>query len=365
MNSRNCYCVIMAGGSGTRFWPISRTSKPKQFLDVADTGKTFIRQTYERFLKILPQENILIATAEKYQDLVMEQIPELERCNLLLEPYTKNTAPSTAYAAYSLLKRNPEAKFIVMPSDYIIENEALFIETIHSAFEYIEQNDVLLTLGIIPTRPDTNYGYAQVCGGREALQSNSPVQVKTFTEKPDYELAKIFLDSGEFLWNAGMFLWRAETIRKELETHLPLMTDLFNGWEIAIGSSVEHEFTTKIFSECENISISYGVMEKTDKAWIYPVQFDWQDIGTWESLYNYMPDKDETGNSFCVEKVLAENTSNVLVITPDKKKLVAVQGLDNYTIIDTEDVLLICPKDDKKFKEFISSIAMPEYEKYR
>ena len=355
----------MAGGAGTRFWPVSRTAKPKQFLDVAETGKTFIRHTYDRFLKILPQENILIVTAAKYRDLVMEQIPELSRENLLLEPYTRNTAPSTVYATYTLLKRNPDAQFVVMPSDYIIDNEDIFVETIRNAFDYIEQNDVLLTLGVAPTRPDTNYGYAQVFGGREAIQSKQPAKVKTFTEKPDKELAKVFLSTGEFLWNAGIHLWKAKTIREEMEKNMPQVTGLFKGWEHAIGSSVETEFATKAFSDCMNISLSYGVMEKTDKAWIFPVTFDWQDVGTWESLYNYMTVRDTDGNACSAGKVLAEDTKDTLVISPEKKKLIAINGLEDYIVIDTDDVLLICPKDDKKFKEFISQIGMPEFEKYR
>lgn len=365
MNKNNSYCVIMAGGAGTRFWPVSRIAKPKQFLDVAETGKTFIRHTYDRFLKILPQENILIVTAAKYRDLVMEQIPELSRENLLLEPYTRNTAPSTVYATYTLLKRNPDAQFVVMPSDYIIDNEDIFVQTIRNAFDYIEQNDVLLTLGVAPTRPDTNYGYAQVFGGREAIQSKQPAKVKTFTEKPDKELAKVFLSTGEFLWNAGIHLWKAKTIREEMEKHMPQVTGLFKGWEHALGTPVETEFATKAFSDCMNISLSYGVMEKTDKAWIFPVTFDWQDVGTWESLYNYMTFRDAHGNACSAEKVLAEDTKDSLIISPEKKKLVAVNGLEDYIVIDTDDVLLICPKDDRKFKEFISQIGMPEFEKYR
>ena len=365
MNKNNCYCVIMAGGAGTRFWPVSRAARPKQFLDVADTGKTFIRHTYERFLDIVPQENIIIATAGKYRDLVLAEIPELEERNLLLEPYARNTAPCLAYATYSLLKRDPDARFVVSPADYIIENKNLFAQTINAAFEYIEENDVLMTLGIIPTRPDTNYGYAQVCGGRDALNSSQPVKVKTFTEKPDKDLAKIFLASGEFLWNAGMFIWKAETIREEMEKHMPQVTGMFKGWERVIGTPVESEFINRAYTDCMNLSISYGVMEKTDRAWIYPVQFDWQDVGTWESLYNYMPEIDGHGNKANAEKTLFEGTEDVLVISPEKKKLVAIKGLENYTVIDTDDVLLICPKDDKKFKDFISAIAMPEFEKYR
>ena len=365
MNKNNCYCVIMAGGAGTRFWPVSRAAKPKQFLDVADTGKTFIRHTYDRMAKVLPQENILIVTAAKYRDLVMEQIPELESRNLLLEPYSRNTAPSATYATYTLLKRNPDAHFVVMPSDYIIENEDLFVKTIQDAFDFVEKNDYLVTLGVIPTRPETNYGYAQVCGGPEALLKKEPVKVKTFTEKPDKELAKVFLATGEFLWDAGIFVWRAQTIREEIEKHLPQVAGLFKGWENALGTSVETEFVTKAFSDCMNISMAYGIMEKTDKAWVYPVQFDWQDVGTWESLYNYMTDRDTDGNATSAEKVLMDDTQDTLVISKEKKKLVAIKGLEDYIVVDTDDVLLICPKDDKKFKEFISQIAMPEFEKYR
>ena len=336
MNNKNCYCVIMAGGAGTRFWPVSRAAKPKQFLDVADTGKTFIRYTYERFLNIVPRENIIIATAEKYKDLVMEEIPELTKENLLLEPYARNTAPCLAYATYSLLKRNPDARFIVSPADYIIENQSLFCETINSAFEYLE-----------------------------ALNEAKPVKVKTFTEKPDKDLAQVFLASGEFLWNAGMFIWKAKTIKEEMEKHMPVVTDMFKGWENALGTPVEGDFLHKAYSGCMNLSISYGVMEKTDRAWIYPVQFDWQDVGTWESLHNYMVNKKDRENAINAEKSLLEDTRDTLVISPDKKKLIAIKGLEGYTVVDTDDVLLICPKDDKKFKDFISEIAMPEFEKYR
>lgn len=364
-NRENCYCVIMAGGSGTRFWPVSRASKPKQFLDVTGVGKTFLRQTYERFMKIVPQENILVVTAERYRDLVIENIPELEEKNLLLEPYSRNTAPCIAYATYVLLQRNPKAQVVVTPSDHMIDDEDIFVETITKAFEYVAENDVLMTLGITPTRPDTNYGYVQACGGKEAFIKGEPTPVKTFTEKPDKELAQVFISTGEFFWNAGIFVWRASVIRKEMEKHLPEVTGLFKGWERALGTPLESEFVVRAFTDCMNISIDYGVMEKTDRAWIYPAKFGWTDIGTWESLYNYMPGKDAAGNSLDAEKTLLEDARNLMVVSPEKKKLVAISGLENFIVVDTDDVLLICPKDDRKFREFISGIAMPEYEKYR
>ena len=366
MDIKHCYCIILAGGPGTRFWPLSKTAKPKQFLDVADSGKTFIRQTYERFSKVIPQENIIIVTAYRYRELVMEQIPELEKKNLLLEPYQRNTAPAVAYATYSLLLRDPEAHVVVAPSDHFIQNEELFCKTIEYAFDFVAEKDVLMTLGLIPTRPDSNYGYIQACGGQNAYKNDCPMEVKTFTEKPDKELARVFINTGEFFWNSGIFIWKAKTIKEEMERHMPVVTGLFKGWEKALHTPMEEEFILRTYTECPNLSITYAVMENTDRAWMYPAKFDWQDIGSWESLYNFIPDKDANGNVIGTERHIVESCRDILVITPDrKKKMVAVKGLEDFMVIDTDDVLVICPKDDRKFKEFISGIAMPEFEKYR
>lgn len=364
MNINNCYCVIMAGGSGTRFWPVSRAAKPKQFLDITDTGRTFIQQTFDRFADIVPLDNIIVVTAQKYKELVQEQLPQLKEENLLLEPYARNTAPCIAYATYKLLKKNPQANVVVTPSDHAIYNEDLFKETILKAFEWVEENDVLMTLGVVPTRPDTNYGYVQACGGKKAFESNVPVPVKTFTEKPDKDMASLFISTGEFFWNAGIFVWKAKTICSELQKHLPDITGVFTGWERALGTKVENEFILKAFTDCRNISIDYGVMEKTDRAWIYPVRFGWSDIGTWESLYN-VSRKDKAGNAVGVETKLVVDSKNVMAISTDKNKMIAIKGLEDFMVVDTEDALIICPKDDKQFKDFISGIAMPEYEKYR
>ena len=366
MDIKHCYCIILAGGPGTRFWPLSKTAKPKQFLDVADSGKTFIRQTYERFSKVIPQENIIIVTAYRYRELVMEQIPELEKKNLLLEPYQRNTAPAVAYATYSLLLRDPEAHVVVAPSDHFIQNEELFCKTIEYAFDFVAEKDVLMTLGLIPTRPDSNYGYIQACGGQNAYKNDCPMEVKTSTEKPDKELARVFINTGEFFWNSGIFIWKAKTIKEEMERHMPVVTGLFKGWEKALHTPMEEEFILRTYTECPNLSITYAVMENTDRAWMYPAKFDWQDIGSWESLYNFIPDKDANGNVIGTERHIVESCRDILVITPDrKKKMVAVKGLEDFMVIDTDDVLVICPKDDRKFKEFISGIAMPEFEKYR
>ena len=354
----------MAGGSGTRFWPMSRNTKPKQFLDVADTGKTFVSQTFERFSRIVPKENIIVVTAARYRDLMMAQIPELSSENLLLEPYNRNTAPCIAYATYTILKRNPQAHMVVTPSDHIIEDDDLFVETIRTVFEYIADKEVLMTLGIVPTRPDTNYGYIQASGGTDSYNISEPMQVKTFTEKPDKDLAQVFIDTGEFFWNSGIFLWKASTIKEEMEKYLPEVTGLFQGWESVLGTAMEGEFIARAYTDSPNISIDYAVMEKTSRAWICPVKFGWMDFGTWESLYNYIP-KDVNCIATNVEKTLIENSSNLLVISPNKQKLVAIRGLEDYIVIDTEDALVICPKDDKKFKEFITGIGMPGFEKYR
>ena len=359
------YCVIMAGGSGTRFWPMSRAGRPKQFLNLADTGKSFIRLTYERFAGIIPEDNILIVTTDRLGNLVREQIPELKEENLLLEPYGRDTAPCIAYATYTLLKRNPKATMVVTPADHVITGQKTFEEDILKAMEYSCGKDILMTLGMTPTRPDPNYGYIQVSGGRCKCDEKTAVKVKTFTEKPDVELAKVFIESGEFFWNSGIFVWSAESIRTEMEKHLPEVTRLFAGWENAIGSPVEDMFIEKVYSDCIKISIDYGVMEKTAKAWLYPAHFKWADVGTWESLYNNLASKDADGNIFNSVHILSKGNTGSLVISEDKHKLMAVSGLDDFIVIDTHDALLICPKSDKRVKEFISGLAMPGYEKFK
>ncbi len=365
MDNRNYYCVIMAGGAGTRFWPVSRTARPKQFLDMAGTGKTFLRYTYERFSGIFPPENILVVTTARYTGLVREQIPEIPQENLLSEPYGRDTAPCIAYATYTLLKRDPKATMVVSPADHLIMDEEKFRKTIEDALDYASGNDVLMTLGIRPTKPDPNYGYIQAVGGKAAFEKEMPMPVKTFTEKPDPALAKVFIDSGEFFWNAGIFAWNAATIRNELEKHLPEVTRLFAGWESVLGTPMEQEFVTRAYSDCIRISIDYGVMEKTDRAWIYPAKFGWADIGNWEALYSHYPDKDNKGNAFISGEKLSDGNSRLLVYSKKKDKLIAISGLDNFMVIDTDDVLLICPKEDKKFKDFIAGIAMPDFEDFR
>lgn len=361
----NHYCIIMAGGSGSRLWPASTTACPKQFMDIADTGKTSIRNTYDRFASIIPKENILVVSVRKYRDLVLENLPELDEKNLILEPYARDTAPCIAYAAYTLYKRNPHATMVVTPADHLIEDEENFRDAICKAVEFASGNDVLMTLGITPTRPDPNFGYIQVTGGNAALQKEGAIKVKTFTEKPDVSLAKVFIDSGEFFWNSGIFVWTAETIIKEIGKHLPEVAGVFSGWEHAIGSPMEEEFINRAYTDCIKISIDYGVMEKTDKAWLYPARFGWSDVGTWESLYGCIGEKDANGNIYNTLKALTEDSSDTIIYSQSKDKLIAVQGLENYVVIDTGRALLICPKDDKKLKEFTARLSMPGFENYR
>ena len=362
---KNNYCIIMAGGAGTRLWPVSRSGCPKQLIEVGNTCKSFLRITYERFSKFFPAENILIVTTVKYRDIVKRQIPEIEDENLLAEPYGRNTAPCIAYATYTLLKRNPDASMVVAPADHLIFDEDTFAKTVTNAIAFASREKVLMTIGLMPTRPDTNYGYIQVSGGKNACHADRAVKVKTFTEKPDADLARVFVDSGEFLWNSGIFAWKAQTIREEMEKYLPEVTGLFNGWEKALGSSAEQDFITRAYTDCLNISIDYAVMEKTDRAWLYPASFGWADIGSWESLQEFYPHKDALGNAAMAEKTLMTEDRNSLIVSTDKGKLVAVKGLKDFMVIDTDDVLLICPKNDRQFKDFIAGIAMPEYEKYR
>ncbi len=357
--------MIMAGGTANRFWPVSRESRPKQFLDIASTGRSFIRMTYDRFSKIVPKENILIVTLTKYGELVREQIPELEERNLLLEPYSRHTAPCIAYSTLCILKRNPEATIIATPADHIINDEGLFINAMNSVAEYSESLGALMTLGITPTRPDTGYGYIQISGGKAKAGSDTPVKVKTFTEKPDKDLAEVFCKSGEFFWNSGIFVWKASVIKEEMEKYIPDVISVFNGWEEALGTPAEKRFLEKVYSDCPKISIDYGVMEKTDRAWLYPGNFGWSDIDSWDALWSSISHKDKEGNAVNTGKSLFREDKDNLIITENKNKIYAIKGLEDFLVVDTDDALLICPRDDKQFKDFISSLGMPEYEDFR
>lgn len=363
--NNNYYCIIMAGGTGLRFWPLARNGKPKQFLDLFGIGKTFLQSTFDRFAKFIPKENILVVTVAKYKKLVQDQLPQLNSENLLLEPYSRNTAPCIAYSTYSILKRNPNAVMVITPSDHLISDEDLFSKSVLDAMDYATKNEVLMTLGIVPDKPDTNYGYIQVQGGEGAHSKDKPIKMKTFTEKPDATLAEVFFKSGEFFWNSGIYIWQAHTISEELEKYSPEITGLFKGWDVALGSTSEQVFLERAYTDCAKISIDYAVMEKTGRAWVYPARFKWSDIDTWESIYKNFPEKDGKGTAVRCYKKISDGNKGDLIISSGRKKLVAVSGLENYVVIDTDDVLLICPRDDKKIKEFTAGLGMPDFDEFR
>ncbi len=356
----------MAGGVGSRFWPISRAAKPKQFLDFAEEGKSFLRLTYDRMKAVLPDDNIIVISLVQYKDLVKSQLPELKDENLILEPYNRNTAPCLAYATYKLLKRDPLAVTVVAPADHMISKIAAFNETIKSALSYAAGTDALITLGIRPTRPDSNFGYIQMGGEAEP---GCPVKVKTFTEKPSEDLAKVFMETGEFLWNSGIFVWKASAIMREMERYIPEITRLFAGWGENFNTDYERNFIEKIYTDMPRLSIDYAVMEKTELAWVYPSGFDWADIGNWQSLYDYLSHHDANGNATnhnnLLEDDLVKECSGNMIYSDRPRKLMALRGLEDYIVVDTDDVLLICPRDDEKFKDMLSSLALPEFEEYR
>ena len=360
----NRYCVIMAGGSSSQFWPLSRENRPKQFIDITGKGLSCLRSTYDRFAGIVPKENILVVTLDRFQGRVRDLIPELPAENLLLEPYARNTAPCLSFAMYTLLRRNPDAVMAATPSDLLIEDEALFAKTILSALDYAAANPVLMTLGVVPTGPDTHFGYIQVQGGKAAATSGKPLKVKTFTEKPDLSLAEVFCRSGEFFWNSGIFVWRADVLRAEMERYVPEVTRLFEGWENALGSPAERLFIEQAYTDCPKVSVDTGVMEKTGIAWLYPSTFGWTDISSWDMLWRESREKDADGNVFLTDRHFSENIERCLVVGGDGR-LVAVKGLKDYLVVDTPDALLVCPRDDKAFREVIAGLGMPGYEDYR
>ncbi|MBQ5747447.1 MAG: mannose-1-phosphate guanylyltransferase [Bacteroidales bacterium] len=362
--NKNFYCVIMAGGVGSRFWPVSRNHKPKQFLDILGVGRTFLQLTYDRFTQIVPQENILVVTAENYRDLVCEQLPELPKENILLEPYKRNTAPCIAYAATKIKARNPQATMVVAPSDHIIFNEQLFVNTILSALNYAVGRDELFTLGIDPTRPETGYGYIQSnMASQYNIDGIVAYQVKTFTEKPDKELAQVFIDSGEFLWNSGIFIWSADAICSALEEYLPEVYLPFKEGYKYYYTSEEQSFIDNLYAGCPSISIDYGVMEKATNVIVFQVSFGWTDLGTWGALY-LLAEKDSENNYVRVSEKIIDTTTNSILFSTENEKLMVVKGLDNYMVVNTEDVLMICPRTEGKFKEVMADLAANEKSKF-
>jgi mannose-1-phosphate guanylyltransferase len=354
----NNYCIIMAGGIGSRFWPFSRNNRPKQFLDFFGTGRSLLQMTFDRFSKFVPAQNILIVSNVIYKDLILEQLPEISANQVLLEPCRRNTAPCIAYAVHRIKAQTNKANIIVTPSDHLILKEGEFGSVIRTGLDFIEKNDCLLTLGIKPNRPETGYGYIQVADGQGALR-----KVMTFTEKPDLELAKVFLQSGEFFWNSGMFLWNLQTIDTAFEKLLPEMHQKFEEGETVYNTDKEQAFINEAFPSCHNISIDYGIMEKADNVHVLTADFGWSDLGTWGSLYD-LSDKDESQNvTLKCNAQYYNSKENVVTLEPGK--LAVIDGLEGYIVAESNNVLLICKKENEQhIRQFVTDAQVKFKEEY-
>jgi len=348
----NNYCVIMAGGVGSRFWPFSRNDRPKQFLDFFGTGRSLLQMTYDRFRHVVPAQNIYIVTNIIYNDLILEQLPELKQSQILLEPHRRNTAPCIAYAVSRIKSVTDKANIIVAPSDHLIVNEIEFIEKIKTGIDFVEKTNNLLTLGIKPSRPETGYGYIQVDEVNSSL-----VKVKTFTEKPNAELAQIFYETGEFYWNSGIFLWNLQTIDSAFKNLLFDVYQKFEEGKSVYNTSEEQKFIDTMYPTCQNISIDYGILEKADNVYVLCSDFGWTDLGTWGSLYDISP-KDENSNvTLKCKSIFYDSTNNIVALPQDK--LAVVQGLENYIIAESDNVLLICKKEEEQhIRQFVNDVSL-------
>lgn len=342
----------MAGGVGSRFWPVSTAEFPKQFHDMLGCGETLIQKTFSRLAKLIPVENILILTNEKYNDLVLAQLPMVKPAQILLEPAMRNTAPCILYATLKIQKLNPNALMVVAPSDHWIENENTFREDLQTAFDFCEKNNALMTLGIQPTFPNTGFGYIEF----DKSDINQIKKVKQFREKPDYETAKSFLSSGNFVWNGGIFIWSVTAVLDAFEQFQPQLLALFSEGIPVYNTDEESDFITKNYGLAENISIDYAVMEDAENVYVLPARFDWNDLGTWGSLHEKLP-KDAQENTVVNSKVILENASNN-IIRSDTGKTIIVDGLHDYIIVDHNDVLLIYPKSkEQDIKALIAKVS--------
>lgn len=346
------YCVIMAGGVGSRFWPFSRTNRPKQFLDFFGTGRSLLQMTYDRFRKVVPAENILIVSNVIYKDTILEQLPEIQEKQVLLEPHRRNTAPCIAYAVSRIKAITENANIIVAPSDHLILKENEFVGLLKTGIDFIENNDSLLTIGIKPSRPETGYGYIQVEEGTGNLH-----KVKTFTEKPNAELAQVFFETGEFYWNSGIFIWNLKTIDQAFQTLLPDVASKFSTGKDVFNTSEEQAFINEIYPTCMNISIDYGIMEKADNVYVLCADIGWTDLGTWGSLYE-MSNKDEHQNVTLKCKTLYYESSDNIVALP-QNKLAVIEGLSGYLVAESDNVLLICKKDEEaRIRQFVNDAVV-------
>ncbi len=358
--NKHHYVAIMAGGIGSRFWPKSRTSYPKQFLDILNTGKSLIRWTYERYTAFIPAENIFIVTSDEYTDIVKEQLPELDPANILAEPSRKNTAPCIAYISFKLLQKDPEASLIVAPSDHMILDNENFRKITLQALDFVGHIKSLVTLGIKPSHPNTGYGYIQ----HESMPVADDIyKVKTFTEKPNLELAKTFIASGDFLWNAGIFVWQVKTVVRAFELYQPEMFELFDSEKENFNTAEETNAINRIYPLCTNVSIDIAIMEKADNVYVIPSSFGWSDLGTWNSAYDNL-EKDYLGNAVAGDNVIVIDATKCMV-SASHEKLLVLQGLDDFIVVDTPDVLLICKKEkEQSIKEYVAEVKRNKGDRY-
>ena len=358
--NNNHYVAIMAGGIGSRFWPMSRAHYPKQFLDILGIGRTLIQNTYDRFARFIPAANIYVVTSEEYRLIVKEQLPELKDSNILCEPSRKNTAPCIAYISYKLNEINQDGALICAPADHLILDDKAFNKVCLEALDFVSKHKALITLGVKPTNPNTGYGYIQY---DQQGVSDNVFKVKTFTEKPNLELARTFLASGDFLWNAGIFVWQVTNIVQAFTKYLPEIAEVFEAEKGNLNGAGEKKAIERIYPQCTNISIDYGIMEKANNVYLIPSSFGWSDLGTWNSAYENM-DKDYLGNAVSGDNVMVIDATRCMVHSKNEK-LYLLQGMDDYILVDTEDVLMICKKDkEQEIKEYVAEVKRNRGEKF-
>ena len=357
--NKNYYAILMAGGVGSRFWPVSTQDFPKQFHDMLGTGDTLIQKTFNRLANLIPEENIFILTNERYNDLVFEQLPSVTKRQVVLEPAMRNTAPCILYASLKIQKENDDAVMIVAPSDHWIEDEDAFSENVKTAFDYCEANDALMTLGITPSFPNTGYGYIEY----DKSTTTEIKSVNQFREKPDYETAKSFIDQGNFLWNAGIFMWSVKSVIAAFANNQPQLFELFESGYSVYNTEFEDDFIRENYGKAENISVDYALMEKSKNVYVIPATFDWNDLGTWGSLYDKL-DKDSDNNAVVNAKTLTEDASGNMIRTKGDK-IVVVDGLKDYIIVDKDEVLLIFPKaKEQDIKKVLQNVKANFGEEY-
>ena len=348
----NNYCIIMAGGVGSRFWPFSRNNRPKQFLDFFGTGRSLLQLTFDRIHHVVPAENIIIVSNVIYKDLILEQLPEIKANQVLLEPNRRNTAPCIAYAVNRIKAMTNKANIIVAPSDHLILKETDFLDTLKTGLDFVDKNDCMLTLGIKPSRPETGYGYIQIDEGETNLR-----RVKTFTEKPNAELAQVFFETGEFFWNSGIFLWNLQTIVKAFDDLLPEVAGKFNAGKAFYNTDKEQEFIDEMYPSCPNISIDYGIMEKAENVHVLCSDFGWTDLGTWGSLYEMSPKDEDENVALKCQTAFYESEGNIVVLPSNK--LAVIQDLKGYIVAESDNVLLICKlEEEQRIRQFVNDASI-------